>query len=316
MWHDLVSRLVYGFFGMTQGERLTEALHFFIYDTGKIFFLLLVIIFAVTLLRSYFKLEKVRYFLAGKKEITGNILASLLGIVTPFCSCSAIPLFLGFLQARIPLGVTLSFLISAPMNNEIAIAMLFGLFGWKIAGLYIAFGLFVSITAGFILGKMNLEKYILLKVEPIEIEGAFEDEKIPFSARTKESWEYTRDLIRKIWLYVVIGIAVGGFIHGYVPTEFIATYAGGRDWYSVPLAVLIGIPMYSNAAGIIPLVEVLTSKGMAMGTALAFMMSVIAISPPEAIILKRVLHVRLITIYFSIVAVGIVGVGYIFNAVL
>lgn len=316
MWRDLVSSLVYGTFGLPKGERLTEALHFFIYDTGKIFFLLLVIIFAVTLLRSYFKLEKVRYFLSGKKEITGNVLASLLGIVTPFCSCSAIPLFLGFLQARIPLGVTLSFLISAPMNNEIAIAMLFGLFGWKIAGLYIAFGLFVSITAGFILGKMNLEKYILLKVEPIDVEGTFEDEQILLSARLKESWEYTRDLIQKIWIYVVIGIALGGFIHGFVPTEFIATYAGGRDWYSVPLAVLIGMPMYSNAAGVIPLIEVLTAKGMAMGTALALMMSIIAISPPEAIILKRVLHVRLIAIYFSIVAIGIVGVGYIFNWIL
>jgi len=316
MWHDLVSSFIYGTMGFQKGERFTEALHFFIYDTGKIFFLLLIIIFAVTLLRSYFKLEKVRHFLSGKKEITGNILASLLGIVTPFCSCSAIPLFLGFLQARIPLGVTLSFLISAPMNNEIAIAMLFGLFGWKIAALYIAFGLFVSISAGFILGKMNMEKYILLKVEPIDIEGTFEDEKIPFYSRIKESWEYTGELIQKIWLYVVLGIAVGGFIHGYVPTEFIATYAGGRDWYSVPLAVLIGIPMYSNAAGVMPLVEVLTAKGMAMGTALALMMSIIAISPPEAIILKRVLHVRLIAIYFSVVAIGIICVGYIFNWIL
>jgi len=316
MWYELVSSLVYGTFGFTKGEHLTEALHFFIYDTGKIFFLLLVIIFAVTLLRSYFKLEKVRHFLSGKKEITGNILASLFGIITPFCSCSAIPLFLGFLQARIPLGVTLSFLISSPMNNEIAIAMLFGLFGWKIAGLYIAFGLLVSITAGFVLGKMNLEKYILLKVESIDVEGTFEDEKISFYTRAKESLEYTRGLIQKIWVYVLIGIALGGFIHGYVPMELVSKYAGGRDWYSVPLAVLIGIPMYSNAAGIIPLVEVLTAKGMAMGTALAFMMSVIAISPPEAIILKRVLHVRLIAIYFSIVAIGIVGVGYIFNAIL
>jgi len=315
MWQDLVSSFIYGVLGFAKGERISEALHFFIYDTGKIFFLLLVIIFAVTLLRSYFKLEKVRYFLVGKKEITGNILASLLGIVTPFCSCSAIPLFLGFLQARIPLGVTLSFLISSPMNNEIAIAMLFGLFGWKIAGLYIAFGLFVSITAGYILGLMKLEKYILLKVESINMEG-FEEEKIALSAHLKESWEYTRDLILKIWLYVLIGVAVGGFIHGFVPTEFIAKYAGGRDWYSVPLAVLIGMPMYSNAAGVIPLIEVLTAKGMAMGTALALMMSIIAISPPEAIILKRVLHVRLIAIYFSVVAVGIICVGYIFNAIL
>lgn len=304
---------ILGFFPQTH---LGEALHFFLYDTLKIFMLLIAIIFLVSFLRTYFNTEKVRLYLQGKSEFTGNILAALFGIITPFCSCSAIPLFLGFMQARIPMGITFSFLISAPLNNEIAIAMLFGLFGWKITALYIGFGLFIAIFGGYIIGKMKLEKYVLIPVTPME--GELEDVKIELSLekRVKEAWEYTLDIFKKIYLYVIVGVGIGAFIHGFVPADFIAEYAGGDVWYAVPLAVLMGIPMYSSAAGIMPLVEVLTDKGMLLGTALSFMMAVTALSLPEAMILKRILHMRLIALFFGIVGFGILVVGYVFNLIL
>jgi hypothetical protein len=220
------------------------------------------------------------------------------------------------MQARIPLGITFSFLISSPMNNEIAIALLFGLFGWKITALYIGFGLMVSIAGGFIVGKLGMEKYVLIPVVPMS--GDLEDVeiKLTMKKRVKESWHYTMDILYKIYLYVMIGVGIGAFIHGYVPTEFIVQYAGSNAWYSVPLAVLLGVPMYSNAAGVMPLIEVLTSKGMLLGTALSFMMAITALSLPEAMILKRILHVKLIATFFGIVAVGIMGIGYLFNAIL
>ena len=299
MWQESVNIIVYEWLKMPQGEKISDALNFFIYDTVKILFLLIVIIFIVTLLRSYFSTEKVREYLSKKHEYTGNVLAALFGIITPFCSCSAIPLFLGFLQARIPLGVTFSFLISAPLNNEIAIAMLFGLFGWKVTALYIGFGLLVAIVGGIIIGRLGLEKEILIEVKPIEGEIKAEAQVIPFKIRLIEAKAYTLDIFRKIWLYVLIGVSVGAFIHGYVPTEIITSIAGADNLFAVPLATLLGVPMYSNAAGVMPLIEVLTSKGMLLGTALSFMMAITALSLPEAMILKRVMSLKLIGIFFG-----------------
>lgn len=316
MWQETVDRIVYDWLAMPKGDRLSDALNFFIYDTVKIIFLLTVIIFAVTLLRSYFSTEKVREYLSKRHEFTGNLLAALFGIITPFCSCSAIPLFLGFLQARIPLGVTLSFLISAPLNNEIAIAMLFTMFGWKVTLLYIGFGLLVAIVGGIIIGRLGLEKEILMEVKPIDGEIHAESQKLAFNERIREASEYTKDILRKIWLYVLFGVGAGAFIHGYVPTEFIASVAGKSNEFAVPVATLLGVPMYSNAAGVMPLIEVLTSKGMLMGTALSFMMAITALSLPEAMILKRVMSMKLIAIFFGTVTLGIMGVGYTFNAIL
>jgi uncharacterized membrane protein YraQ (UPF0718 family) len=315
-WENLTANFVYNLLALEKGTSLADALHFFLYDTIKIYILLVGIIFIVSYLRTHFNTEYVRAYLQGKSEFTGNVLAALFGIVTPFCTCSAIPLFLGFIQARIPIGVTFSFLISAPLNNEIAIALLFGLFGWKVTAIYIGFGLLVAILGGYLIGKMKLERYILLDVKPME--GELDEVKIKLTLqdRVKEAWDYTTDIFKKIYLYVLIGVGIGAFIHGYVPADFIAKYTGGDTWYSVPLAVLMGIPMYSNAAGVMPLVEVLTAKGMLLGTALAFMMAVTALSLPEAMILKRILHIKLIGIFFGIVGFGIICIGYIFNAIL
>jgi uncharacterized membrane protein YraQ (UPF0718 family) len=316
MWQESVNVLVYNWLEMPQGEKLSDALNFFIYDTGKILFLLITIIFAVTLLRSYFSTEKVREYLSRRHEYTGNVLAALFGIITPFCSCSAIPLFLGFLQARIPLGVTFSYLISAPLNNEIAIAMLLTMFGWKVAALYVGFGLLVAIIGGIVIGRMGLEKEILIEVKPLTGEIHAEDHVIAFKTRLADAWDYTLDILQKIWLYVLIGVGAGAFIHGYVPTEFITSIAGADNPFAVPVATLLGIPMYSNAAGVMPLIEVLTSKGMLMGTALSFMMAITALSLPEAMILKRVMSLKLIAIFFGTVTLGIIGVGYVFNTIL
>ena len=315
-WERIVDLLILDLFGMDKASSIGGTVHFFIYDTLKIYMLLVLIIFAVSFLRTYFNTEKVRVYLQGKSEVTGNILASLFGVITPFCSCSAIPLFLGFMQARIPIGITFSFLISSPMNNEVAIALLFGLFGWKITALYIGFGLLVAIIGGFIVGKLGMEKYVLIPVVPMSGDLAEVEIKMTLCTRFKESWAYTMNIVKKIYLYVMVGVGIGAFIHGYVPTEFIVKYAGSDAWYSVPLAVLLGVPMYSNAAGVMPLIEVLTGKGMLLGTALSFMMAITALSLPEAMILKRILHVKLIATFFGIVAVGIMGIGYLFNAIL
>ncbi len=313
-WQSLVDSLTYDVMGL-EGH-FGEAINFFIYDTLKILFLLVSIIFAVSYLRTYFNTEYVRAYLQGKSEFTGNILAALFGIITPFCSCSAIPLFLGFIQARIPIGITFSYLISAPMNNEIAIALLFGLFGWKVTALYIGFGLLVAIVGGYMIGKMGMEKYILMDIKPME--GDLDEVTIKLTGRQRvaEAWENTADILKKIWLYVIIGVGIGAVIHGYIPADLIAQWAGASNPLAVPIAVLMGIPMYSSAAGVMPLVEVLTSKGMLLGTALSFMMAITALSLPEAMILKRILHMRLIVIFFSIVGMGIVSIGYLFNFIL
>ena len=314
MWKEFVDYITIDFFGLT--GRINDTVNFFIYDTIKIWFLLISIIFIVSYLRTHFNTEYVRAHLQGKSLLYGNMLAALFGIITPFCSCSAIPLFLGFIQARIPLGVTFSFLISSPMNNEIAIALLFGLFGWKITAVYIGFGLLVAVVGGYFIGKMNMEKYILIPVTPMEGELEEVSIKLPYKQRVKEAWDYTRDIFLKIWFYVLIGVGVGAFIHGYVPADLIVKYAGADNPFAPLVAVLAGIPMYSNAAGVMPLIEVLTAKGMALGTALSFMMAITALSLPEAMILKRILDIKLIALFFGIVGIGILGIGYLFNFIL
>ena len=314
MWKETVDYLTIDILKL-EGS-INDVVNFFIYDTFKIWFLLITIIFVVSYLRTHFNTEYVRAYLQGKSQFTGNILAALFGIITPFCSCSAIPLFLGFIQARIPLGVTFSFLISSPLNNEIAIALLFGIFGWKVTAIYITFGLLVAILGGYIIGRMNMEKYILLDVKPMN--GELDEVKITltFAQRVKEAWDYTKDIFGKIWFYVLIGVGIGAFIHGYVPADLIVEYAGASNPFAPLIAVLAGIPMYSNASGVMPLIEVLTSKGMLLGTALSFMMAITALSLPEAMILKKILHIKLIALFFGIVGFGIVCIGYLFNFIL
>lgn len=316
LWEKMVDALVYGIMGMDAATKSAQAVHFFIFDTIKIYLLLISIIFIISFLRTFFNTEKIRVYLQKRSSFMGNILAALFGIITPFCSCSAIPLFLGFMQARIPMGITFSFLISSPMNNEVAIALLFGLFGWKVTALYIGFGLLVAIVGGFVVGKLGLERYVLIPVTPMQGELEAVTITLSFSKRLREAWQNTTEIFGKIYPYVLIGVGVGAFIHGFVPTELIVAYTGENRWYSVPLAVIMGVPMYASAASVLPLIEVLTSKGMLLGTALSLMMAITALSLPEALILKRILHVKLIAIFFGIVAIGIIGVGYLFNALL
>lgn len=304
-------------FGMVSGKHMTETLRFFIFEVPKVMLLLVLIIFGVGILRTYFTPEKTRRILEGKSLFTGNILASLLGIITPFCSCSAIPLFLGFVKAGVPLGVTFSFLIAAPMINEVALVLLVGLFGWKVALIYVGTGLTIAIVAGWLIGILGLEKYVadwVYKVEANHKDGIYV--KPSFYERIQAGYESVKEIVGKIWIYIIIGIAVGAGAHGYVPENFLGSLLGKENWYGVPLAILMGIPMYSNAAGIIPIVSVLIEKGVSLGTALAFMMSVIALSLPEIIILKKVLKWQLIALFVGIVAVGIVLVGFIFNYVM
>jgi uncharacterized membrane protein YraQ (UPF0718 family) len=317
MLKEFTHYLVYSVFGMAQGSRLSGALEFFIYDTIKIFILLSVIIFAVSIIRSYFPPERTKRILSHKREFIGNIFAALLGIVTPFCSCSAVPLFIGFVEAGVPLGVTFSFLISSPMVNEVAVVLLWGLFGWKVAVIYMSAGLSVAIIAGFIIGKLKLEKWVEEYVYKIQsmavavgtVKQAFRDRLVYARANTIE-------ILQKVWLYVIIAIGIGGFIHGYVPQDFLVKYAGPQNPFGVPVAVALGVPLYSNAAGVIPIVYALMEKGMSMGTVLAFMMAVTALSLPEMIILRKVLKVRLLAVFVGIMTITIIGVGYLFNAIL
>ena len=300
--------------GLTRGAHLTEALRFFIFEFPKVLMLLVLIIFFVGILRSYFTAERTRKVLEGKKTFTGNIMASMLGIVTPFCSCSAIPLFLGFVESGVPLGVTFSFLIAAPMINEVAVILLYGMFGWEVAAIYIGTGLTIAIVAGWIIGKLKLEHWVEEWVYATKMgECIDEEEKITFSQRITMGYDAVKEIVGKVWLYVALGILVGAGAHGYVPQEFMASLMGKSSWYSVPLSVLIGIPLYSNAAGIVPIVAVLIEKGASLGTALAFMMSVIALSLPEMIILRKVLKLPLIATFIAIVGGGIMIVGFLFN---
>lgn len=308
--------LIYSVFSITPKSLLAGAVNFFIYDTIKIFILLTVIIFVVSIIRSYLPPEKIRAILSHKNKYVGNVLASLLGIITPFCSCSAIPLFLGFIQAGVPLGTTFSFLVASPMINEVALVLLLGMFGWKIALMYIISGLIISILSGIVIGKMKVESLVEPFVYQNTINGNIDLPTMERIERITYAKDYTLDILKKVWIYILIGIGIGAWIHGYVPADFLAQYAGADKWYAVPLAVLIGIPLYSNAAGVIPLVSALTEKGVSMGTTLAFMMSVTALSLPEFMILKKVMKLKLIFIFAGIVAVGITLTGYLFNLVL
>lgn len=308
--------LTYSVFKMAAGTHLADAVNFFIYDTIKIILMLTVIIYFVSIIRSFFPPEKVKNVLAGKSEFTGNILASLLGIVTPFCSCSAVPVFIGFLEAGVPLGVTLSFLIASPMINEVALVLLWGLFGAKIALIYIGTGMAVAITAGFILGKIPaVERMVEDYVWEIRM-GEVNLPEMTWKDRFEQASFHTEDILKRVTLYVILGIGAGAIIHGYAPIEFVAKYAGRDNPLAVPLAVLIAIPLYSNAAGTIPIVQALMGKGMPLGTVLAFMMAVTAISFPEMVILRKVLKVKLLVIFVAIMTIAIIMVGYLFNALI
>ena len=311
-WNNLSAILVFDILGLVKGTKLGDAVHFFVFDTIKIFILLIVIVYLITFLRSYFPLEKVRVYLSGKNKIVGHVLASIFGIITPFCSCSAIPLFLGFLQARIPLGVAFSYLVSAPLSDPVVFALLISMFSWKIAVLYVAFGVIISIVVGLVIGAMNMEKEVLIEVKPLDNISYTEDGTL-FKHRIKESWDYSVDIFKKIYLYIIIGVGVGAFIHGFIPEDFISKYAGGDVWYAPIVAVIAGIPMYSNELGILPIIEVLTQKGVLIGTSLSFMMAIVALSLPEAMILKRVISIKLIGIFFGVVGIAILLTGYTLN---
>ncbi len=321
LWFVLYSQLVpfsewvVSLLPIEKGTHLAEAITFFFYDTPKVLMLLTLVVFLMGIIRSFFSPERTRALLAGKNEGLGNVAAACLGIVTPFCSCSAVPLFIGFVSAGVPLGVTLSFLISAPMVNEIALGLLFGLLGWKVALAYLAFGLGIAIVAGWVIGRFHLESWLEDWVRNARA-GAINlpSERLTAIDRIKEGLRAIREIVGKVWPWMIAGIAAGAFIHGYAPAELLASIMGKNTWWSVPAAVLVGIPMYSNAAGIIPVVEALLGKGAALGTVLSFMMAVIALSLPEAIILRKVLTMRLIVVYFGVVGSGILAVGYLFNA--
>jgi hypothetical protein len=308
--------LTYGLLHLPRGAQLSRAVEFFVFETPKVLLLLTLVVFGVGMVRSFVTPERTRRILAGKRESAGNVLAALLGIVTPFCSCSAVPLFIGFVTAGVPLGVTFSFLIASPMINEVALVLLFGLFGWKVAATYAGTGLVVAIVAGWTIGRLRLEKWVEPWVYETKVGATGEDGHMDWAARVMAGWDAVRDIVGKVWIYVVLGIAVGAGIHGYVPEGFLASFMGKGAWWAVPVAVLLGVPMYSNAAGIIPVVQALLGKGAALGTVLAFMMAVIGLSLPEAVILRKVLTMRLLLTFFGVVAVGIMLVGYVFNAVM
>jgi uncharacterized protein len=304
--------LTYSVVQLPQGH-LGSAVEFFVYESPKVLMLLTLVVFGVGIVRSFFTPERTRKLLAGRRESAGNVLAALLGVVTPFCSCSAVPLFIGFVTTGVPLGVTFSFLISAPMVNEVALVLLLGLFGWKVAGLYLGTGLLIAIIAGWIIGRLKMEKHVESWVYETQSMDAGNEQHLTWPARVRCGLDAVKDIVGRVWIYVLLGIAVGAGIHGYVPENFMASIMGKSAWWSVPVAVLIGVPMYSNAAGIIPIVQALLGKGAALGTVLAFMMSVIGLSLPEAIILRKVLKLPLILTFFAVVAAGILVVGYIFN---
>lgn len=305
--------VTYGLLGLPHGGALSDAVAFFVYDAPKVLLLLALAVFAIGIVRSFFTARRARRILAGRRESVGNVLAALLGTVTPFCSCSAVPLFIGFVTAGIPLGVTLSFLVSAPMVNEVALALLYGLFGWRVAALYLATGLAVAIVAGWVLGRLRMERHVEAWVYESRMGEAAEEGRLDWTGRIRFGLEAVRDVVGKVWLYVLLGIGVGAWIHGYVPENFLTAIMGREAWWSVPLAVLIGIPMYSSAAGMIPVVQALLEKGAALGTVLAFMMAVIALSLPEFVILRKVLKPRLIVTFAGVVGLGILIVGYLFN---
>jgi hypothetical protein len=307
--------LAYRLLRLTPDSHLGSAVEFFLYDVPKVLMLLVLIVFVVGVVRSFFTPERTRRILAGRRESAGNVLGAMLGVVTPFCSCSAVPLFIGFVTAGVPLGVTLSFLIAAPMVNEVALVLLFGMFGWKVAALYAGTGLLIAMVAGWIIGRLKMERFVERWVYDTPGAATGPDSgPMAWAERMRLGRESVRDIVGRVWPYVIAGIAVGAGIHGYVPEGFMASLMGKSAWWSVPASVLLGVPMYANAAGVIPIVQALLGKGAALGTVLAFMMAVIGLSLPEAIILRRVLRWPLIVTFFAVVAGGILGVGYLFNA--
>ena len=301
---------------ITPETRLFDVISYFIYDVIKILILLSVIIFIVSVLRTFLPKEKIKAILAKRHPFWGHLLAGLFGVITPFCSCSAVPLFLGFIETGVPLGVTFTFLIASPMINEVALALLFSLFGLKVAGIYVVSGLVIAMLAGWVIGKFKAEGLL------VELDGQKgcgckkEAVELKWADRIRYGVKYTKKIVKKVWPYILIGVGLGAWIHGYVPADWLAQYAGADKWYAVPLATLIGIPLYSNAAGVIPLISALTEKGVAMGTALSLMMAVTALSLPEFMILKRVMKTKLIIIFASVVGLGIIFTGYLFNWVI
>ena len=312
----LADWLTYSVIGLAPTSKLGMSVDFFLYDVPKVLLLLAVVIFFVAIIRSFFPPERTRKYLSHSKLYAGNVLAALLGIVTPFCSCSAVPLFIGFVESGVPLGVTFSFLVASPMINEVAIILLGGMFGWKIAGIYIISGLVIAITSGIVIGKLGLEGWVEPYVYEIHLGDAGEIPEETWPERLVYARNYVAEIVGKVWPYVVVGIGVGAVMHGYIPDDFLARYAGAGNPLAVPLAVLVGVPLYSNAAGVVPLIGVLTQKGVSIGTSLAFMMAVVGLSLPEAIILKKVLKPKLIAVYFGVNAIGIVLIGYLFNWIL
>jgi len=310
--------LVVGVLNLSRDTRFGEAAHFFLYDTPKVLLLLVGVVFVMGLVQTFFAPERTRALLAGRRLGVGNALAASLGIVTPFCSCSAVPLFIGFLSAGVPLGVTFSFLISAPMVNEVALALLLGMFGWKVAALYLGLGLLVAIVAGLAIGELKMERHLEDWVRAIHVgEGvATSGQDYTWLGRFEAGGRHVKEIVGKVWPYILAGIGLGAAIHGFVPADFMASFMGRDVWWAVPAAVVLGVPMYTNAAGIIPVVEALIGKGAALGTTLAFMMSVIALSAPEMLILRKVLKWPLIATFVGVVAAGILLIGYAFNLVL
>lgn len=324
IWYPIYRQLVpfstwitYELFRITPGTHLGDAVAFFFLDIPKVFMLLILVIWSVGVLRSFFSPERTRSILTGKRELFGDMLAALLGVVTPFCSCSAVPLFIGFVEAGIPIGVTFSFLISAPMVNEVALVLLFGLFGWRIALIYLAMGLLIAMVTGIIIGRLNMERQVEDWVYEIRMgQPPALLQNLNWMNRIDYGLHQVRDIVGRVWIYIVLGIGAGAAIHGYVPEGFLATLMGKQAWWSVPVAVLLGAPLYSNAAGVIPVVQALLGKGAALGTVLAFMMSIIGISFPEIVILRKVLKPKLIAVFVGVVTVGIIIVGFIFNLIM
>ena len=315
MFKWLADTITYQLLGLPPGSHRAESLNFFLYDVPKIYCLLIVIVFLVAIVRTFLPPEQIRRLLSHKKEFVGNILAALLGIFTPFCTCSAIPLFIGMLESGVPLGVTMSFLVSSPMVNEVALVLLWGLFGWQVALTYIVSGLVIAVLSGLLIGRLKLEKEVegfVYQVKPIKPAGG---EKLAWHDRLTYGAEYVKDIFSQVWLYVLIGVGLGALVHGYVPVEFVTRYAGRGNPFAVLIAVAIGVPLYSNAAGTIPIVQALIGKGLQLGTTLAFMMSVTALSLPEFIILRKVLKPKLLLTFFGTVAAGIIITGYLFNSV-
>jgi len=313
MFKWFADTVTYELLKLPKGAHLAESLNFFLYDIPKIYFLLVVVVFFVAIIRTFLPPERIRKILSHEKEFLGNITAAALGIFTPFCTCSAIPLFIGMLESGVPLGVTMSFLVSSPTVNEVALILLWGLFGWRVALTYIISGLTIAVISGFLIGRLKMEKEVedfVFKVKPVKMDGG---EKLTWKDRLEYAVEYVKEIFSQVWLYVMLGVGLGALIHGYVPVEFVTQYAGRGNPFAVIIAVIIGVPLYSNAAGTIPVVQALIGKGLQLGTTLAFMMAVTALSLPEFIILRKVLKPKLLLTFFGTVALGIIMIGYLFN---